>query len=101
LESLVKNEFLEPLDISNFDVCVQCAKGKQIKIRKYEVKSVTDVLDLIHTDICGPFHTATRNGHIYFINFIDDYIRYGYIFLIKEKEQALQLFKSFKAEVEL
>jgi hypothetical protein len=36
-----------------------------------------------------------------FINFIDDYTRYGYIFLIKEKAQALDIFKSFKAKVEL
>ena len=59
------------------------------------------MLELIHTDICGPFQTATRNGHIYFISFIDDYSRYGHIFLIKEKAQALDVFKSFKVEVEL
>jgi transposase InsO family protein len=58
-------------------------------------------LELIHTDICGPFHTATRNGHTYFISFIDDYTHYGYIFLIKEKAQTLDMLKSFKAEVEL
>jgi hypothetical protein len=62
---------------------------------------MTDVLELIHTDICGPFPTATRNGHIYFISFIDDYSRYGYIYLIKEKAQVLDIFKSFKFEVDL
>jgi hypothetical protein len=62
---------------------------------------MTDVLELIHTDICGPFPTATRNGHIYFISFIDDYSRYGYIYLIKEKTQVLDIFKSFKFEVDL
>jgi transposase InsO family protein len=44
---------------------------------------------------------GTRNGHVYFINFIDDYSRYGYIYLIKENAQALDTFKSFKFEVEL
>jgi transposase InsO family protein len=44
---------------------------------------------------------ATRNGHVYFISFIDDYSRYGYIYLTKEKAQALDTFKSFKSEVEL
>jgi hypothetical protein len=55
--------------MSNFDLCVQCTKGKQIKVRKYEAKRATDVLELIHTDICGPFHTATLNGHTYFYQF--------------------------------
>jgi transposase InsO family protein len=58
-------------------------------------------LKLIHTYICGPFHTVIRNGHTYFISFIDDYTRYGYVFLIKEKVQALYRFKSFKVGVEL
>jgi len=31
-----------------------------------------DVLELIHTDICGRFPTASRNGQQYFITFIDD-----------------------------
>jgi hypothetical protein len=62
---------------------------------------MTDVLELIHTDIYGPFPPATRNGHVFFISFIDDYSRYGYIYLIKEKAQVLDTFKSFKSEVEL
>jgi Integrase core domain len=70
-------------------------------MRKYTTNRMTDVLELIYTDICGPFPTTTRNGHVYFISFIDDYSRYGYIYLIKENTQALDTFKSFKSEVEL
>ena len=33
--------------------------------------------------------------------FINDYSRYGYLYLIHEKSQALDMFKSFKAKVEL
>lgn len=101
IERLVHNEILDPLNMSDIDPCVQCAKGKQVSVRKYEANRANDLLELIHTDICGPFQTATRNGHIYFISFIDDYSRYGYIFLIKEKAQTSDVFKSFKVEVEL
>ncbi|RVW56172.1 Retrovirus-related Pol polyprotein from transposon TNT 1-94 [Vitis vinifera] len=65
------------------------------------VNRATDVLELIHTDICGPYPTASWNGQQYFITFIDDYSRYGYLFLIHEKSQSLDVFKTFKAEVEL
>ncbi|RDX94460.1 hypothetical protein CR513_23156, partial [Mucuna pruriens] len=74
--------------------------GKRTNIRKLGAERAKDVLELIHTDICGPFPTASWNGQQYFITFIDDYSRYGYLYLIHEKSQSLDVFKSFKAEVE-
>ena len=51
-------------------------------------------------DICGPFPTESWNGQQYFISFIDDYSCYGYIYLIHEKSESLDMFKAYKAEVE-
>ena len=59
-----------------------------------------DILKLIHTNICGSFSTSSWNGQQYCISFIDDYSRYGYLYLIHEKSQSLDVFKAFKAEVE-
>jgi hypothetical protein len=70
-------------------------------MRKYIANHMTDVLEPIHTDICEPFPMAARNSHVYIISFIDDYSRYDYIYLIKEKTQVLDTFKSFKYEIEL
>ena len=36
----------------------------------------------------------------YFITFTDDYSRYGYIYLLKHKSEAIEKFKEFKLEVE-
>ena len=36
----------------------------------------------------------------FFVTFIDDYSRYGFVFLINAKSEALAKFKIFKAEVE-
>ena len=36
----------------------------------------------------------------YFISFIDDYSRHGYIYLLKHKFKAINKFKIFKKEVE-
>ena len=69
-------------------------------MRKKNVNRCSDVLELIHTDICSPFPTASWNGQQYFITFIDNYSRYGYLYLIHEKSQSLDMFKNFKAEVE-
>ena len=40
------------------------------------------------------------DGFSYFITFTDDFSHYGYIYPIKEKSEALDKFKIFKAEVE-
>ena len=61
---------------------------------------VLDVLDLVYIDICGSFPTAFWNGYEYFITFIDNYSRYGYLYLLHEKSQSLDMFKIYKAEVE-
>jgi len=99
VERLVSNGILESIDFTNFDVCVECIKGKQTKAKRLSAYRASDVLELIHTDICGPFPTPSWNGQQYFISFIDDYSRYAYLFLIHEKSQSLDVFKSFKVEV--
>ena len=38
-------------------------------------------------------------GYDPFITFIDDYSHYGYIYPIKERREALDKFKIFKAEI--
>ena len=40
------------------------------------------------------------DGFSYFITFTDDYSQYGYIYPIREKSEAPNKFKIFKAEVE-
>ena len=46
------------------------------------------LLEIIHTNICGPLRT-TFNGNKYFLTFIGDYSCFGYIFLMNEKSSAL------------
>ena len=96
----MSDEILDPLDFPNFEVCVNCIKGKQTNKRRFEANRTSDVLELIHTDICGPFPAVAWNSQQYIITFIDDFFRYGYIYLIHEKSQSLDTFKNFKAEVE-
>ena len=93
-------EILDSLDFADFEICTNCIKGKQTNTRSFGVNRATDVLEPIHTDICGPFPTVSWNGQQYFITFIDDFSCYGYLYLIHEKSQSLEVFKSFKVEVE-
>ncbi|KAK8510716.1 hypothetical protein V6N12_067166 [Hibiscus sabdariffa] len=60
----------------------------------------SDLLGLIHSDVCGPMNTQARGGYQYFITFTDDFSRYGYIYLMRHKSEALEKFKEFKNEVQ-
>ena len=53
------------------------------------------LLDLLYTDKCGLLNVHTRMGEVYFITFIDDFGRYGYIYLIKNKHEALNFFQIY------
>ncbi|RVW39978.1 Retrovirus-related Pol polyprotein from transposon TNT 1-94 [Vitis vinifera] len=59
-----------------------------------------DVLELIHSDLCGPMSVQARGGFEYFVTFTDDYSRYGYIYLLRRKSECFEKFKAFKAETE-
>ncbi|RVW81965.1 Retrovirus-related Pol polyprotein from transposon TNT 1-94 [Vitis vinifera] len=71
------------------------------KTRKEKIDRCGSTLDLIHTDICGPLSPTALGGYKYFITFIDDFSRFGYVELIHEKSDSLNVFKAFKAKVEL
>jgi hypothetical protein len=100
IERLVKNEILPPLEFSDIEQCIDCIKGKYVKQIKKGANRSTGTLEIIHTDICGPFPVKSVDGYDSFITFTDDYSRYGYIYPIKERSEALDKFKIFKAEVE-
>jgi hypothetical protein len=42
----------------------------------------------------------TKGGKRYFMTFIDDCTRFYYVYLLKSKDEALNYFKIYKAEVE-
>jgi len=102
IERLIKEGILHDLDFSDFDTCVDCVKGKlTAKVRNTGANRSDNVLELIHTNICGPITPTSMGGYRYFITFIDDYSRFGWIDLLQEKSSSLDAFKSFKAAIEL
>ena len=64
------------------------------------MERATDLLEIIHTDVCGPMNIEARSGYHYFLTFIDDLSRYGYIYLMKHKSETIEKFKEFQSEVE-
>ena len=99
IQRLVSCETLATLTLEQLPLCQNCIQGKMTK-RSFTAKGVRarGCLDLIHSYVCGPFSVHARGGCEYFITFTDDYSRYGYVYLMKKKSEALDKFKEFKAE---
>ena len=101
IERLIKKSILPPLEFSDLEQCIHCIKGKYVKKIKKDAKQSAEILEIVHTDICGPFHVKSVDGYDSFITFIDDYSHFGYIYPIKKRSKALDKFKIFKAEIEI
>jgi hypothetical protein len=56
-------------------------------------------LEFIHSDICEMNGVLTEGGQKYFMTMIDDSYRYCYVYLLKNKDDAMNYFKIYKAEV--
>ena len=98
IKRLVNDKVLNTLDFADFNTCIDCIKGKQTNKFKKCAKRSTDVLEIIHSDICCPDMDA--HGLKYFISFIDGCSRYMYLYMLHNKDEALNASKVFKAEVE-
>ena len=82
-------------------ICKGCALGKNTKKSfprsKYRSKGI---LDLIHSNICGPMSSLFLSGCLYYVLFIDDHSRKSWIYFLKAKSETFDRFKEFKALIE-
>lgn len=62
-------------------LCKSCIKGKHAQPAFPKTASIatTTPLQLVHTDLCGPFPILSLTRNRYFITFINDHTRYSWI----------------------
>ncbi|GKD90856.1 retrotransposon protein, putative, ty1-copia subclass [Tanacetum coccineum] len=101
IEKLQQDGLLKSTDEESFDHYISCLTGKMTrKPFPHRTERATDLLGIIHIDVCGPLRHVSRKGASYFITFTDDYSRHGYIYLLKHKHEVFETFKVFKNEAE-
>uniref|UniRef100_A0A803QDW0 GAG-pre-integrase domain-containing protein n=1 Tax=Cannabis sativa TaxID=3483 RepID=A0A803QDW0_CANSA len=88
---------------SQFSICSACCLGKIHKFPFPKVSStiISEPLKLVVSDLWGPSHTPSFNGYKYYIHFVDAYSRFTWLYLLKNKSDALKTFQHFKSEAEL
>jgi hypothetical protein len=81
--------------------CQSCVQSNQPqKPHKATEERHLTLLELIHSNICKMNGVLIEGGQRYFMIMIDDASRYCYAYLLKTKDEALNYFKTYKAEVE-
>ena len=58
-----------------------------------------EVLEIVHTDLCGPIVVQSYTGEQIFIIFVDDYSRMVTVMYLREKSEAFQKFKWYLERV--
>ena len=101
INKLYKDNFFDPYDYESLETCESCLMDKMTKTPfSRHGERITELLGLIHMDVCGPMTTLARRRYFYFIIFIDDLSRYGYVYLMELKSNAFDKFKEYQKMVE-
>ena len=90
---VIKNDHIE---------CGACAFGKQHRneFPNHEEKRQAELLELIHTNVCGPMQTRSLSGVWYFLIFVNDRSRFTWAYFIRRKSDVFESFKEFRIKVE-
>ena len=70
MKKLHADGLLESLDYESLDACEPCLIGKMTKTPfSGTMERATDLLEIIHTDVCCPMSVDARDGYRYFLTF--------------------------------
>ena len=79
--------------------CYACLKGKQSQnyFPKEEATRATELLEIIHSDICEPMKSKSLGGNAYFVTFIEDSSRFSTANFMRNKSEVFNKFKECEA----
>ena len=79
-------------------LCKTCGLCKINKkpFNTYSNIRTTNLLQVIHTDVCGPIPVSSLGGAVYFITFTDDFSRYVTVYSMTKKSQAFSKLNNLK-----
>lgn len=71
--------------------CEVCCRGKKARLPfPKEGSRARKLLEVIHSDVCGPIETTSLGGAKYFITFTDDFSRMCFVYFMKSKDEQMK-----------
>ncbi len=100
LDAMVNGMNLKEVPLHH--ICEGSVKGKhqRTSFPKDGATKASQLLEIVHIDVCGPMKTTLHGGARYFLTFIDDFSRKTHVYFLKVKGEVFEKFKQYKALVE-
>jgi hypothetical protein len=87
--------------VNGIGFCESCVGWKHQRSSFENSKShASELLELVHLDVCGNMTKKSIGGAEYFLTFTDDSTRYSWVCHLKTKDQVFDYFLEWKALVE-
>jgi hypothetical protein len=82
----------------DFYLCEHCVYGKHNRVRFPSCATrVEGILQLVHSDVFGPMSVPSLGKYVYYVSFMDDFLRNTWIYFVMNKSKVFDRFKYFKA----
>ncbi|GLT31042.1 hypothetical protein SLA2020_058080 [Shorea laevis] len=77
IDCLAKKEVLSRLKEAKLEKCIHCLVGKQkrVSFKNHPPSRRPDLLELVHSNVCGPLKVRSHGSAHYFVTFNDDHSR--------------------------
>ena len=98
MSNMSRLNMIPKLYLHEFEKCACCNQAKITKASYKSIITVIESIELIHFDLCE--FDGMLNSRRYFITFIDDCSEFTFIYFLKNKSDAFDMFKAFVIEVE-
>lgn len=101
----ILSEMLNTIHVPHFNstlsFCTACQYGKlhQFHFPSSLPKTIKP-FQLVHFDVWGPSSHISLEGYLYYVFFVDDYTKYTWIYPLKLKSEAKNVFLQFNTYVE-
>ncbi|KAI3412713.1 uncharacterized protein J3R85_017059 [Psidium guajava] len=100
LTVLHKQGALGPVSFDSLPPCSICPLAKQ-SAKPFPISNSRSsaIFDLIHSDVWGPAPLSSKSGFKYYVSFIDDYSRYTWVYLMRQRSDFFSIYQSFTTMV--
>lgn len=101
---MVRSKIIPKMDVNETNSVLQCEvclKGKMTALPfKKTSLPCKETLEIVHSDVVGPFRTELMEGAKYFVTFIDDSTRWCEVYFLRQKCAIFEAFKMYQKFVE-
>ncbi|XP_052626712.1 uncharacterized protein LOC128133358 [Lactuca sativa] len=106
IKKLIGDDLVRGLPLLKLDNETLCAAYEKGKLSKYTHKSisessVSEPLELLHIDLCGPAKTQTIQGKKNILVVVDGFSRFTWVFFLRLKSEAPEEMINFIKQIEL